>query len=221
MLLRKRYSVGLFGAILLVSALGCQQPKKEPGTVDLVDRTASDRIAELERQLADADQARYAAEDEAVRLRSENNRLREQLADRGATAEGWSAIPGGAMISIEGTVLFDSGKAVLKSTAKQTLDQMTQAIKSNYAGYEIWVFGHTDSQPIKYSQWKDNLQLSCERAAAVIRFLQGQGVNQELVACGWGTQRPVADNADAKGRQHNRRVEVYAMAPKAAAAAKK
>ncbi len=221
MLLRKRFSVGLLGAILLVSALGCQQPKKEPSTVDLVDRTAADRIAELERQLADADQARYAAEDEAVKLRSENNRLREQLADRGATAEGWSAIPGGAMISIEGTVLFDSGKAVLKSTAKQTLDQMAQAIKSNYAGYEIWVFGHTDSQPIKYSQWKDNLQLSCERAAAVIRFLQSQGANQELVACGWGTQRPVADNTDAKGRQHNRRVEVYAMAPKGAAAAKK
>ncbi|NLX14225.1 MAG: OmpA family protein [Phycisphaerales bacterium] len=220
MFLRTRFSMGLLGAVLMISVLGCQQPQKEPGTLDLVDRTAIDRIAELERQLADADQARYAAEDEAVRLRTENDRLREQLADRGTAADGWSVIPGGAMISIEGTILFDSGKATLKSTAKQTLDQMAQAIQSNYAGYEIWVFGHTDSQPIRYSGWKDNLQLSCERAAAVIRFLQSQGANQEMVACGWGTQRPVAENVDAKGRQHNRRVEVYAMAPKGAAAAR-
>lgn len=220
MLMRMRFFVSLLGTSLLLSALGCQQPQKEPGTLDLVDRTAADRIAELERQLADADQARFAAEDDAIRLRSENDRLREQLAERGTAAEGWSAIPGGAMISIEGTVLFDSGRAALKSTATQTLEQMARAIRDNYPGYEIWVFGHTDGQPIRHSDWKDNMQLSCERAAAVIRFLQNQGLNQEMVACGWGKQRPVADNADTRGRQQNRRVEVYAMAPQGKAAAR-
>ena len=57
----------------------------------------------------------------------------------------------------------------------------------------------------------DNWELSAQRALTVTRTLIEEGVpSSAIFAAAFGSQQPVADNADAEGRARNRRVE---MAP--------
>jgi len=197
---------------VLIAAAGCEQQKKDFGPEQAA-TGAADRIAELQEALDRCEQDRAAAEDRALALQTENERLKAE-ASKSQPAEGWTSVPGGSMISIEGTVLFDSGKATLKSGAKAVLDRVAQTILSQYADYDIYIFGHTDNEPIKVSGWKDNYELSCQRALTVLRYLRRKGVGPNIAACGWGEDRPVTDNKTASGRQRNRRVEIFAMARK-------
>ena len=95
------------------------------------------------------------------------------------------SVPGGAMIAIPGSVLFSSGKVTLRRDSKSIMSRIASEIQSNFSGKDIYVFGHTDTDPIKKSKWQDNRQLSSERALAVVRHLQSRGVSpSSLVACG-------------------------------------
>lgn len=82
----------------------------------------------------------------------------------------------GLTVRVPGDVLFDSGKADIKTSAKATLDRVAVALKRDYAGKQLKVEGFTDSDPIKKSKWKSNQQLSEARAAAVKAYLSKQGV---------------------------------------------
>ena len=116
------------------------------------------------------------------------------------------------MIAIEGEVLFSPGKVSLKESAKRTLDGVVSTIQGEYADKDVFVFGHTDDRPIKKSGWKDNWQLSTERALAVVRYLGDHGVTStRLAACGAGEHRPRVGNTSQANRAKNRRVEIYAV----------
>lgn len=194
----------------LIGSVGCT-PKDEGMSPDAqAAQNAADRIRELEDQLAQAQRDRAADQDEINRLKAELDKLRDEMAK---TPTDWHSIPGGAMLEIEGTVLFDSGKADLKAGGRQVLAQAAAAINQNYPNHDVYIFGHTDNQPIKYSNWKDNYELSCQRALTVLRSLRSLGVRNAIGACGWGQDRPVADNTTDAGRQANRRVVIYAMEP--------
>ena len=66
------------------------------------------------------------------------------------------------------------------------------------------VQGHTDNQ----GSDKINDPLSQERAEAVVKALEGQGVDPfNLRPVGKGSHEPVADNGTEAGRAQNRRVE--------------
>jgi len=101
-------------------------------------------------------------------------------------------------------VLFDSGQAVIKAESKTKLNRIAGIIKQRYADKEISVVGHTDTDPIKISGWKDNWELSAQRALSVTRYLLGQGISAaQLAAVGRGEYHPLtADKSD------NRRVEI-------------
>jgi len=206
------FVVKLLSLALLVVAVGCAEQDTAMNEPDQSAINAADRIRELEEQLALAENNRIADQERLLQLQAELDQLRNQAS--ADPAEGWSSVPGGAMTSIEGMILFDSGKANLKSSAKGVLKQVAGAINGNFAGYEIYVFGHTDDQPIKRSGWKDNYELSCQRALTVVRSLRSQGVAGQVAACGWGECRPATSNQNASERQANRRVEIFAMAPK-------
>ncbi len=214
---RARAFAGIgFSAMMLLGAIGCEEKTEPVITRDDSALEAERRMADLQAQLSQARADRAASQDEIVRLQNELNKLREQLAQRRETpspAAGWSSVPGGAMTSIEGTILFDSGKATLKTTARRTLNEVARVISEKFPGHDIYVFGHTDDTPIKVSGWKDNYELSCQRALSVVRFLQSAGVDQNMAAAGWGDRRPVSENTSAQARQANRRVEIFAMAP--------
>lgn len=121
----------------------------------------------------------------------------------------FDASAGTITVTLSDAILFDSGKAVLKKATSAELDHIQTVLKSKYAGKQIDVVGHTDTDPIKKSPWKDNWELSAQRALTVTRYLIERGVPKDQVrAVGCGETRPVASNANASGKARNRRVEI-------------
>ena len=167
------------GAGLLLAG-GCQPWKKKYQTCQ----------AELDNL-----QALFEGSQESLQqCTSERDRLAGQLAScqndlleaRNKTKtrdipEGWTSddIKGTVSVSLAGDVLFDSGKVTLKSASKAKLNRIAGIIKQRYAGKEVSVVGHTDTDPIRKSKWKDNWELSAQRSLAVTRYLISQGINAE------------------------------------------
>ena len=110
-------------------------------------------------------------------------------------------------VRVPGDVLFDAGRAVVREQAKGTLDKVAAALKQNYSGKQIRVEGHTDSDPIKVSRWKNNQELSMARAEAVKKYLVSKGVDGAMVSTeGFGAARPKSNDKAA-----NRRVEIVVL----------
>jgi chemotaxis protein MotB len=121
----------------------------------------------------------------------------------------FDAAAGTITVTLPNTILFDSGKATLKSATSKELDQILSVVKQKYANKDIDVVGHTDTDPIQKSPWKDNLELSGQRAFSVARYLTQHGIPEKQVrAAGCGSARPIASNASAAGKAKNRRVEI-------------
>jgi len=203
--------------LLLVAGLGCKEKEQAPITVGPDQLSLErERSQQLQSLLDRCNQERADDAAQMQAMRNEVEKLRQQLAARPEPeppAPGWQAVPGGVMTSIEGTVLFDSGKAVLKAGAQKTLEQVAATVRDKYPNHDIYVFGHTDDTPIRKSGWKDNYELSAQRALSVVRVLREAGVKSSMAAAGWGELLPVAENISEQARQANRRVEIYAMAP--------
>ncbi|HIJ53210.1 MAG TPA: OmpA family protein [Planctomycetes bacterium] len=112
-------------------------------------------------------------------------------------------------VTLPNTILFSSGQATLKKATSRELDHIESVLRQKYSNNRIDVVGHTDTDPIKKSKWKDNLELSAQRALTVVRYLIGRGVdNKRIRAIGCGAARPVVSNATASGKSKNRRVEI-------------
>ncbi len=112
-------------------------------------------------------------------------------------------------VTLPNEILFDSGKAALKQTTSKELDHIESVLKSKYSGRQVDVIGHTDTDPIKKSSWKDNWELSAERALTVLRYLVQRGIPESQIrASGCGAAKPIASNANAAGKAKNRRVEI-------------
>jgi outer membrane protein OmpA-like peptidoglycan-associated protein len=110
----------------------------------------------------------------------------------------------GTVITLPGSVLFQSAKWDLLASAREKLDQVAEALK-NQSDHKMVVEGHTDSQGTESS----NMDLSQRRAQTVRDYLVSRGVPSEIIsASGVGQSRPVADNRSAEGRANNRRVEI-------------
>ncbi len=172
---------------------------------------------------------RKDAYDERIRnLEAENAALRAQQRTRPAPApapaiepddrarleaEGFTVTDNGRTftLSLGSKVLFASGRTTVRPAARRALGQAASLIKRKYAGAKVIVQGHTDSQPIKRTKrfWKNNQELSVDRAKAVAAHLRKVGVGSaNIVVQGFGSSKPVATNKTAKGRELNRRVEL-------------
>jgi len=114
-------------------------------------------------------------------------------------------------VTLPNTILFSAGEATLKKATSTELNHIESVLQSRYPGRQIDVVGHTDSDPIKVTKdkWKDNLELSSQRALAVTRYLIKRGIPKDKIrAVGCGAARPIASNATASGKAKNRRVEI-------------
>jgi succinyl-CoA synthetase beta subunit len=102
-------------------------------------------------------------------------------------------------------VEFDTASANIRSVSFKNLDAFAKFIQESSAKGEIG--GHTDNQ----GKPESNLNLSQNRAAAVVKYLESKGVAKgSLSAKGYGDTKPRADNSSSNGRQENRRVEFVA-----------
>jgi chemotaxis protein MotB len=121
----------------------------------------------------------------------------------------FNAAEGTITVTVPDAILFDSGKAELKKASIAELDHIQSVVRDKYAGRQIDVVGHTDTDPIKKSKWADNWELSAQRALTVSRYLIKRGISDDKIrAIGCGESRPIASNATAAGKTKNRRVEI-------------
>ena len=107
-------------------------------------------------------------------------------------------------VRLNGSVHFDTDKAVIKPESFPLLDEVVSVLQKNPQLKLVRVEGHTDNRGTA----PYNLDLSRRRAASVLEYLVQHGVSRKrLVSAGYGFERPIADNATALGRAKNRRVE--------------
>lgn len=107
-------------------------------------------------------------------------------------------------------LLFDSGRAELREDAKTTLDELEGVFATSLSAIEeINIEGHTDNVPISNVQYKDNRELSSERANNVARYIEEKGniPSGMILGVGYGEYRPIDTNDTEEGKQNNRRVE--------------
>jgi outer membrane protein OmpA-like peptidoglycan-associated protein len=102
-------------------------------------------------------------------------------------------------------IFFDTDKATIKPVSFGLLDQVAQILRG-HAELKIRIEGHTDSQ----GRAQHNLQLSQERAESVRTYLVKKGIEPgRLIAAGYGSTVPIANNKTKAGREANRRVEFH------------
>jgi len=118
---------------------------------------------------------------------------------------------GRMIVEMSSNVLFPSGSAELSEMGRQTISELA-AVLMTIPDRSFQVAGHTDDVPIASGRFRDNWELSTERALSVVRFLQEVGVPPTVLgAVGYGEYQPVADNRTESGREQNRRIEVVLM----------
>lgn len=114
----------------------------------------------------------------------------------------------GIKITFDSGLLFQTNSASLSPTAESNVKELAR-ILAKYKDTDILVEGHTDSVGTE----EYNEKLSQRRAESVASYAKGLGVKgSRFTTIGYGESQPVASNADASGRQKNRRVEIAIMA---------
>lgn len=211
--------VVLLLALIALTSVGCQRSIAERNALMDQNRELQGEVDRLRMANDALINDLGAANAEVSRLIAENASLRAAKAptptpttNQGSTGfEGIADVDSersGNLVTVRvaSDILFSSGKVGLKSTAKRTLADVSRVLQSKYAGKTIRVEGYTDTDPIKKSGWKDNLELSLQRSAAVHRYLQQQGVDAErMYAAGFGATNTLGSKAA------SRRVEIVVV----------
>jgi flagellar motor protein MotB len=194
--------------------------------------TAEKIVADLRRKLEqlEADYERLKAqlrtrrdvgelEDEIARLKNMIRELTDnppvdltRLDLRGMNGVAVNPVTGGLML--EGDVLFDSGRAVLKESFKPVLRRVAQEIKAKFPDHYIFLDGHTDRQKIDKSirENPDNWFLGMRRAHAIMVFLRDDPeckfAQEKFVLTSPGYTQPVKGEENKIESRANRRVEL-------------
>lgn len=109
-------------------------------------------------------------------------------------------------LSIPGNIVYETDKAIIRPESEPTLNALKDYMTQNPNYTRIRVEGHTDNSGAK----EHNLQLSIDRAKAVVDWLAAHGVNKDrLLAVGFGDTDPVADNKTEDGKAQNRRTAFH------------
>jgi len=104
--------------------------------------------------------------------------------------------------------LFPSGSATLNPDVVPIVRRVAQAIDK--VPGRVLVVGHTDDQPVRSLRYRDNFELSRDRAVSVARVLQPAIANPARVEwTGVGSSQPrFRPESDPDNRARNRRVEI-------------
>ncbi len=113
--------------------------------------------------------------------------------------------PRGMVITLSGSILFESAKWDLLPSAQLKLNDVANALIKEDPLSKMVVEGYTDSQGgVAYNQ-----ELSQHRAQAVRDYLVSRGIaGDRITAQGFGLTHSIADNKSPEGRANNRRVEI-------------
>ncbi|MCH2139230.1 MAG: OmpA family protein [Phycisphaerales bacterium] len=199
----------LAASVLMAGGCAEQQLKDEIALLE-------NENTELRAQLDNRDTALETANDELRRANRELRDAQDAFAEERDTwteaqtnafdnIEGVNATysDDGVTVSVEGDVLFASGRTSLRQQAKSSLDKVASVLKQQYGGKTIFIAGHTDTDPIKKSGHKSNYHLGFERGWAVRKYLMDQGVTgTNMAIISFGPDRPMGSAST------SRRVEI-------------
>jgi chemotaxis protein MotB len=126
-----------------------------------------------------------------------------------------SELKGKLTVNMEAAILFDSGRADVKSDGLEILLKIVETLRS-VKDKAIRIEGHTDNVQISGAltrQFPTNWELSAARAINVAKYLQQQGLDPAILsAAAFAEYKPVADNSSKEGRAKNRRIEITLVA---------
>jgi chemotaxis protein MotB len=228
---------GFFGAapvLLATLAVGCASPMQVQETRDLA-KAYENRVYDLERQLAECERERGRLKDQVSDARMGNlsnatygGEIQERMRSLEALLDGLGRpledierfdVEGGYIFMIQDKVLFASGSDELGAEGQAALVSHAMVIQQRPHG-EIFVRGHTDSDPVKKEETKrrfpkGNLELSAARAIAVGAYLiEAASVPpKDVVVMGFGQWNPLKANDSADNKRLNRRVEIFVSDP--------
>lgn len=107
-------------------------------------------------------------------------------------------------IQINEPVQFAAGSAQILAESDALLSAIVQVLIQHAEIEHVVVEGHTDSS----GSPRSNLELSRDRAAAVVKWLVARGISaRRLASRGFGSTTPIDSNDTQEGRARNRRVE--------------
>jgi chemotaxis protein MotB len=118
----------------------------------------------------------------------------------------------GVLLKLPTSIPFRGANATIENEEiRLFLRRVTDIINTLPPTVDISVRGYTDNLPLpRGAPYKDNIELSAQRAEAVMRELIRNGVDPErLSTAGFGAAKPVAENTTEENRAKNRRVEFY------------
>jgi chemotaxis protein MotB len=120
---------------------------------------------------------------------------------------------GKVYVSLQESLLFPSGSAVVNAKGKDALNKLADVLNAN-PDISVNIEGHTDSIPITKS-FQDNWALSVARAVSIVRILTNEyHVDPtRVIASGHSQYDPVDTNSTPEGRAKNRRTEII-LSPK-------
>lgn len=176
-------------------ALGLVFPLRKPRSVEVVRTEVKEVVREVVREtpppVRDADKDGVPDE-------------RDECADTlpGAVVDARGCVPVRAVIQLTG-VHFEYDSSRLTENSKSILAMAAASLRGQ-PGMRVEVAGHTDNR----GSDAYNLDLSRQRALAVVDFLSSAGIDPERMAArGYGESQPVDTNGTDIGRERNRRVE--------------
>ncbi|MEJ2139498.1 MAG: OmpA family protein [Gammaproteobacteria bacterium] len=196
-------------AEVLAAEVARMRKSEQQLTLDLANSQAFN--AALEEEIRELDDRLGGASEERQQLMirlEEQARAREQLAQAEALFSEEEALVFRQSDDIVVRVIglrFASGSPNLDLSNEQLLQKLGKVIEL-YPGSVILVEGHTDSR----GSDRINKLLSEQRAQAVANhFISEMRVAaNRLLAIGYGSDKPIANNETAAGREKNRRIDL-------------
>ncbi len=174
------------------------------------------RIGALENENATLKQNIASLQKEKEEKVQKVSKTYEDLLDKmkGEIAQGQmtiSELKGKLTVNMVDAILFDSGKAEVKTEGQAILQKIVSILK-DVRDKLIRIEGHTDNVQIVgmlAKKYPTNWELSAARAINVTRYLQDQGVDPAgLSAIAYGEYKPVVSNDTSEGKTKNRRIEI-------------
>jgi len=213
-----KFAVIMFIALFTLSGCAFIQKAKRTDELEIENANLRSRIAQLQkekvkeveqvvkkkdRELSELEKAKLELE-EALKKEIGNYKAKLEVTERGL------------VITFLSEVFFDSGKDIIREDGKDSIRRVAEVLNRDVPNSNVAIEGHTDNQPIKYSGWKSNWELSSARALAVLHYLaDGCKVRPtRLSANGYGEFRSVAGNDTKENMQKNRRVEIVILPSK-------
>lgn len=206
--IRRVNSLLTVGALLLGSfgLTACATKKYVGEEVGKSSAATEKRINDVESQV-EATQTRVKAHDtKLAELDNATRQALERAQEAGKLAEGKFVY---SLVLSDDAAKFPVNKYEVSKEAQDALNAFAERLKSENRNVYLEIQGHTDST----GSADYNVKLGSERAEAVRRYLNKQGVAlNRMSTISYGASEPVESNKTKEGRAKNRRVVIIVLA---------